>query len=301
MNILMTGAGGFIGKNFIEYFNRINGGDTLTLLTSKKINGFRCIDYKTHTFSQNELKSASPFDCILLLGAFVEHHGRNEIELTRKHLSSVNSIDYLLQNLPNIPKKIVFCSSISVYGIDSTLPYKSANGVLIDENTKVDPVRTYALSKVFAERLVQEWCDYHRVECQIIRIGTVYDLSGEQNNFLGYLIKSVNENSTFKLSAPPHQLWNFVFINDIVRWILNAVKLEDVAGVLNLVSSENHTTNELISIFEKNCNSFQYQIMDNVSQRGCDKGFISTKREKYLGEEFNPVSLTIPKMLKELK
>ena len=299
MRVLMTGAGGFIGKHVINYFSKSMENDHLVLLTSSPINGFDCIHYTNYNVDVSSLQRKGPFDCILLLGAFVEHNGRNEKELTRKHLSSVNSIDNLLRNLPNVPRKVVYCSSIAVYGIDSALPYQSSNGVLFSEDSKVDPVRTYALSKVFGERLVSEWCSEHDVGCQIVRIGTIYDYSGKQNNFMGYLIKAIREQRVFEVSAPLGQLWNFVYVEDLCRWILNAIRIKNVPGVINLTSSENYTTSELLSMAENYDSTFQYTVLQMPHYRGVDKGFVSTKREKYLGEESFPISYSLPFLLKQ--
>ena len=300
MNILMTGAGGFIGKHFINTFEEMKCKDQLTLLSSKPNNKYYCIDYTNQLFSTKEMERVPPIDCILLLGAFVEHKGPNEKDIVHKHLSSLQSIDFLLHNLPSLPQKIVYCSSVSIYGFDSTIPYKSNDGTLIDERTKINPIRTYALSKVFGERLVSEWCSENNISCQIIRIGTVFDYSGLQSNFLSYVIKSILEEKEFLLSAPLNQVRNFVYIDDVCRWILNAIRLNETPGVINLTSSENYTISELISLIEKNYNYFKYSFENNGIFRGTDMGFNSTKREIYLGKEYYPVSVSLPSFLKQL-
>ena len=282
MNVLMTGADGFIGGNFLRVFSSCHDKNDLFLLTLSPVGGYKNIDYFSFKFDKRDIEKIGKIDVLLLLGAFVERD-KNEPHLVRKHLSSIESIEYLLTHLPSAPGKVVYCSSIAVYGADSSLPYYPRNEVL-DEESNVNPVRTYALSKIFCERLVSEWCRENNVKCQIVRIGSVYN-STFNNGFLGYAIKACKNNEVFRLSAPLSKLWNYVHVDDVCQWIVNSLYLKETPGVINLTSNSNFTTLEIVELI-KACNpSFQYEIIKTDLQFGVDNVFNSKKREKYLGPE----------------
>lgn len=286
----MTGADGYIGQHFLKCFENLHN-DRLILMTLKDINGYDNIDYSGFRFNSSSFDALAidHIDVLLLMGAYVEH-GKNIPHVVRNHLSSITSIDYLLNNIPIKPRKVVYCSTIAVYGIDSSLPYKSSGGVLLNEEAKTDPIRTYAMSKAFGERLVTEWCKENSVECQIVRIGSVYDCETDINSFMGYMLKAYRNKECFKMIAPPEQLWNYVYIDDICRWIINALYLSETPGVINLTADRNYTSMELVELLKIYDNSFCYEIPDKINYCGVDKGFDSRKRKQYLGDELFPIN-----------
>ena len=216
---------------------------------------------------------------IILLGAYVEK-SKNDPGLVKKHLSSINNIDYLLNHLPNVPQKLVYCSSIAVYGFQQTKP------MLYDESSMLNATTPYALSKCMGELFVTEWAKEHNCELQIVRIGSVY-AGGEKvnNGFLGYAIKSACERKEFYVTISPQQIWNYVYVDDISRWILNSVFLEDSPGIINLTASRNYTTKEIMETIKQLEPSFSFVFEDSVTRDGINKAFDSKKREKYLGLE----------------
>lgn len=286
MNILLTGATGFIGSNFLLYLKKNNCKDTFVLLTSERIDGYKCVLHKDYEFSVNDFYEAGieKIDAVILLGAYVEK-SRNEPEQTRKHLSSINNVDYLLHHLPNIPKKVIYCSSIAVYGFDSTISYRPETNILYDEETPTNPIRTYALSKLLGERLVEEWGRENGCDVQILRIGSVYGPGRRFYNFLGTAVNCVIDHKNMSMFAPPNQMWNFVYAEDVAGWILNSVHIRDNCGVINLTSSVNYTSIEVCEAVKQVWNSFRYDIITDIQYKGQDKAFDSRKREKCLGTE----------------
>ena len=296
----MTGAEGFIGSHLLKEFENRTLNDHIFILGYKQINGYPTIDYKDFVFSKNDFAKVglNEIDVLLILGGHIEKKG--ELHPVRNHLGSINSVDYLLNNLPFKPKKVIFCSSVSVYGYDENSIYKHCRHGLIDEQTAIKPVRAYALSKVMCEKLVDEWCHENNVNCQILRLGSVYYYEKElldRAGFIYYLLKAYFSGAVFNLYSHPKQLWNYVFIDDVCNWIINSFYLEECPGVINLTADKNLTTKEIVTLFKKNDNGFKYAVSNNCVYKGTDKSFDSSKRKEYLGNEKHPFEKVVRRIV----
>lgn len=60
-----------------------------------------------------------------------------------------------------IPKSFIFISTVAVYGCDS--------GENITEEYPLNGTTPYALSKIKAEKYLEEWCAMHNVKLSILR------------------------------------------------------------------------------------------------------------------------------------
>lgn len=285
MNILLTGATGFLGSNFLRWWRTCSRADNLVLLTSRDVDGFPCVLHKGFSFESGDFLSAGieAIDAVILLGAYVEHG--KEPGIVRKHISSLNNIDYTLNHLPNIPQKVVYCSSIAVYGFDASVPYTGQTPLHTEESPLLPSRKAYALSKCMGERLVQEWCSENDCACQVLRLGAVFGPGRRFADFLGSAVAAAKEGKTFSMYAPIDQRWNYVYIEDICRWLLAAVKLTEQPGIINLTSSANYTSVEVLEKVKEAVPTFQWAPKKEIEPRGVDKAFDSTKRERYLGME----------------
>ena len=93
MNILVTGATGFIGSRFIEMAEQyLEKGDQLVLLTSREIEGYKCILHQGYTFSANDFVAAGieQIDKVIHIGHFIyqRHPG---VYIAKGNLSSINN------------------------------------------------------------------------------------------------------------------------------------------------------------------------------------------------------------------
>ena len=293
MNILLTGGSGFIGSHLLKYIQSVSCTDNIILLTSRKIEGFTCILHHNYCFSKKDFTDAGidRIDVVLLLGAYVEKQ-RGEAHCAQKNISSINNLIYLLENIPGIPKKIIYCSSISVYGFDSKSLYIK-NPAMYNEMTRIAPVRTYALSKALGERFVEEWARERQCDFLILRIGVTYGTNGGNGrgalDFLGMAIHCAVTGTELSMYASPEQIWNFVCVLDVVKWIFSAIFLDDDTELINLTSSYNYTSLEVCEIIKKVWPDFRYRVITDRIYKGNDKAFDSSKREQLLGEETYPL------------
>ena len=161
MNILLVGGAGYVGGAITHLLSK-NESFNLTVLDSliyeesyrKEINFIKC-DIRNH-IKMNKIFPR--FDVIIWMAALV---GDGACEINKKITLdvNVNSVKNLVNNFNG---KIIFFSTCSVYG------YQDKE---IDENSKLNPLSTYAKSKIEAENILKD------ANTIIFRLGTLFGIS----------------------------------------------------------------------------------------------------------------------------
>ena len=161
MNIVLVGGAGYVGGAITHLLSK-NESFNLTVLDSliyeesyrKEINFIKC-DIRNH-IKMNKIFPR--FDVIIWMAALV---GDGACEINKKITLdvNVNSVKNLVNNFNG---KIIFFSTCSVYG------YQDKE---IDENSKLNPLSTYAKSKIEAENILKD------ANTIIFRLGTLFGIS----------------------------------------------------------------------------------------------------------------------------
>lgn len=158
MKILLTGASGFLGSVMLSEWKEKHEITTIGRNTSNDI-----------------VADLSQFNSSLPAADFVVHAAGKAHSVPKDHIEAadffkvnVNGTANLLKALADsgaIPKTFVFISSVAVYGL--------REGNLITEETELKATDAYGKSKIDAEKLIQKWCEYHRVNYFLLRLPLV--------------------------------------------------------------------------------------------------------------------------------
>lgn len=227
--ILLTGANGFLGKNILHKVERIYDIKTL----SKSIG-----DY---VFS---LEKAIPnfnekFKIVIHLAGVA--HLSIDSENSRNVFHEVNVIGTknLLTGLEmvGIPDQFIYVSSVAVYG------KKFGSG--INESSELCAKDPYGRSKIDAERLVINWCNFNNVVCTILRLPLVVGLNPPGN--LGAMIKGIQKGYYFNIDDGKARK-SMVLAEDIAKYILKA---GEVGGIYNLTDGYHPNFKELSQLIAK--------------------------------------------------
>ncbi len=222
MKILLTGSTGFLGKIILENIKSFN------VRTLSRTNSNYNIDLSKSTPNFNE-----NFDVVI--HAIGKAHTLAFSEYEEKLFYQVNVIGTL--NLLNAlaksgtPKKFVFISSVSVYG----LKY----GENINETTPLLANDPYGNSKIDAENIIIKWCEEQNVICTILRLPLVVGLNPPGN--LGALIQAIKKRYYFNILGVNAQK-SMVLASDVAKHILIAA---EVGGIYNLTDGLHPTFNNL--------------------------------------------------------
>ena len=217
MKILITGHKGFVGRNYVKYFDK-QGGHTITGVDLKDEND--CRDF----FKM----STEKFDLTIHLAAIVG--GRESIEKEPLSVATDLSIDAEFFNwtIRTSQPRVVYYSSSAAYPIRHQMGRKQVklSEDLIDLTHLENPDLTYGWSKLTGEFLAQ-FAERQGVRVHIFRpfsgFGSDQDLTYPFPSFLDRTARRVKD---FQIWGSGRQVRDFIHIDDIIEGSMRAVELD---------------------------------------------------------------------------
>jgi nucleoside-diphosphate-sugar epimerase len=230
IDILVTGANGFLGRSIVGEVSQSNS--VITLGTSTT-NDIIC------DLANNIPQFSFNIDLVIHVAGKAHSVPISQGEKDSFFKINVNGTSNLLKALSNsfLPKQFVFISSVSVYGLQ--------NGINIDENSKLIAVDPYGLSKIKAEQMILDWCIKNNVICTILRLPLVVGANPPGN--LNIMINGIKKGYYFNIAEGKARK-SMVLIGDVASSIL---KVAGIGGIYNLTDGYHPTFAEL-SIFFSN-------------------------------------------------
>lgn len=229
MNILLTGANGFLGKIIIKLLN--NDYNFFTLSTT--VGNY-------HVFLDKEIpRFRERYDLVVHAAGKAHSVPKTEEEKRKFFEVNVRGTDNLLKGLEKsgIPKQFVFISSVSVYGLEF--------GTLISEEHDLDAKDPYGLSKIKAENIVIDWCIKHKVVCTILRLPLLIGENPLGN--LGAMIKGIEKGYYFNIGGGIAKK-SMVLAEDVAGFI---PKVAQIGGIYNLTDGVHPNFHELSDVISK--------------------------------------------------
>ena len=276
-SILLTGVNGFIGKHLMKYLedHYPQSLKKILLVGNKPNPKYETILTKNYHFTSNDLQNKN-VDYVIHLGAFTPKQS-SEANLINKTTSNITTTLSLLENLPKSVKKFIFISTIDVYGITNTV---------IKETLVPNPISLYGLSKLYCERMVEEWGKRNNVLVQILRIGHVYGAGEEKyKKIIPVTLNNVFNNIRPQIFSDGSELRSFINVSDCVRLIFKSLELNNYEGPINITSSKSITISELVNIIIGHSNKAITPKYLNKTENIRNLKFDNSKMVKYLGNE----------------
>lgn len=227
MKVLLTGASGFIGGYILNALISEFGKDAVVALTSKEIPNVNCMIYESFNGFGLPENCFNGITHIIHAGAFTpkDNSQASNIELS---FGNIKFTSKLLLNNFNSLTRIVNLSTLDVY---------AATKDKLTEKSKVEPVSLYGSSKLYCEEMVKAFSSQRNISYMNLRIGHVYG-SGEEKykKVLPIAIQNILEDRPVELWGDGSDLRSFIFIEDVVESILNALELPEKNLDINIVS-----------------------------------------------------------------
>lgn len=223
MDILQTGANGFLGKSILKELSKTH----IVKNLSRTSTDFKVsLEKEIPSFNQK-------FD--LVVHAAGKAHSIPKKELEKMEFYNINVIgtQNLLKGLEEIgtPKQFVFISSVAVYGQES--------GKNIDENHPLNAKDIYGLTKIEAESLIINWCEQNNVICTILRLPLLVGKNPPGN--LGNMIKAIERGYYFNIDGGKARK-SMVLTKDVAAFIS---VVAPVGGIYNLTDGTHPSFFEL--------------------------------------------------------
>jgi len=223
MNILLTGASGYLGSYLHQ--NLIKNNIVYTL--SKSNANINCdLRLEIPKFTNN-------FDLVIHSAGKAHTNPMNETEIADFFNINVLGTKNLLNGLSkyNLPKQLVFISSVSVYG--------HVKGENINEKHPLLAEDPYGKSKIEAEKIIIDWCNKYNVIYTILRLPLVVGDNPPGN--LGLMIKGIQKGYYFNIAGGGAKK-SMVLASDIASFILKAA---EKGGTYNLTDGHHPSFNIL--------------------------------------------------------
>ena len=227
MKVLLTGASGFIGGYILNALISEFGKDAVVALTSKEIPNVNCMIYESFNGFGLPENCFNDITHIIHAGAFTpkDNSQASNIELS---FGNIKFTSKLLLNNFNSLTRIVNLSTLDVY---------AATKDKLTEKSKVEPVSLYGSSKLYCEEMVKAFSSQRNISYMNLRIGHVYGPGEEKyKKVLPIAIQNILEDRPVELWGDGSDLRSFIFIEDVVESILNALELPEKNLDINIVS-----------------------------------------------------------------
>jgi UDP-glucose 4-epimerase len=237
--ILITGASGFIGSSLLRSIIELYGQEKILALTSKPTSKCKYLLHNDYFFDDDYFVNSGfeNIETIIHAGAFIpkSNSNRNSIIECNSNVSSTAKL--LTSKLPNI-KNFVFFSTVDVYGCNS----------LISEETNLSPSSLYGHSKLYCEQMISSWAAQKKICHQILRIGHVYGEGEEKyKKIIPITMQRLLSNTPLQMYGDGSEIRSFIYIQDVVKAVINILKIKNYAGVINIAGDEKISIKELVN------------------------------------------------------
>ena len=308
MNIILTGAAGFIGfhttlallkkkinvygiDDLNPYYDVRLKKDRLAIL--KKYENFHFLKKKIEDKRIHSFFKKKDIDVIINLAAQagVRHSLKNPYVYVESNvLGQVNMLE-LAKNVE--AKKFIYASSSSVYGGNKKMPFSVSQRV-------DNPISLYAATKKSSELVAECYSHLFNIKCIGLRFFTVYGPWGRPDMATFIFTKNIIEGKTIEIFNYGKMERDFTYIDDIVQGILGALKTNiSNHKVYNLGNSNPEVLLEFVELIEKTLNKKAQKKLLPIQLGDVSKTFADiTESKKDL--KFSPktkISEGIPKFV----
>lgn len=259
MNILVTGAAGFIGSHVCEFFINLGysviGIDNfdpfyaakfkeLNLAKLKRSAGFKF--YKTDIRNQknlSEIFSENKMDVVIHLAA--KAGVRPSIDSIEEYYDvNVNGTVSLLEAMrKNNVKKMVFASSSSIYGNNSKAPFSETDNV-------DNPISPYASTKKSGELLCHVYHHLYNFDISCLRFFTVFGPRQRPDLAIHKFTRLIDQGRPIPFYGDGSTSRDYTYIDDIVDGINCAFNHLKGYQLFNLGESNVITLSQLVKTIE---------------------------------------------------
>ncbi len=241
MKITMIGASGFVGTRLIDLLLHDEGNTYYV----KNIDLQHSHFFDSHTtigdvrIQEDMDKGIADSDVVVLLAA---QHRDDVSPVSLYYDTNVGGMEKVLNAMEkNNVKRIVFFSSVAVYGLNKNNP---------NEEHPKDPFNDYGKSKWQAEQMLQKWYESHPDwNINIIRPTVTF---GERNRGNVYNLLRQISGGKFLMVGKGNNVKSMAYVGNVTAFVKYMIdNLKDGYNVFNYIDKPDYTMNDLIPLVSK--------------------------------------------------
>jgi len=232
MNVLMTGATGFVGRHCVEEIQKLG---TIISLGRKGDIVFDLVNIPT---SSDRVKVPNSLDAVIHVAALTQKTKNDNTLPEEYQKQNVLGTNHFLELLDTSRvKQFIYVSTLDVYG--------DTNGQPISETTAPHPQSPYAKSKYEAEQLCCNWTTQRNIPFCIARLGLVYGPGEEAyEKVIPHYIRRALKNEPLTVYGDGHVKRDFIYVVDVAKALRLLIEKKAV-GIYNIANGISITITEL--------------------------------------------------------
>ncbi len=227
MNILITGATGFIGKHLVNYFQKDHHVWTISR-SSQASDKYFSLDLTDPDAVKSKLDPPrDTVDVILHLASrLMTAQEATDIDVFYDNVKMAESVVYLAQSLE--AKKVINFSTIAVY------PNTDGN---YTETAEIRPSANaeglYGLSKFCSENLLELLLKNSLCKVTNLRLSQIYGEGMREDRIFTIMKKELLQNNTITVFGDGERISNFMEIGQLLK-VVDHVLDKDLSGIYNI-------------------------------------------------------------------
>lgn len=273
MKITMIGASGFVGTRLLDLLKETTAYE-LKNIDLQQSPFFPEITSIGDVRKQEDMdKAVVGADCVILLAA---QHRDDVTPISLYYDTNVGGMETTLKAMEkNGVKRIVFFSSVAVYGLNKNNP---------NEEHPKDPFNHYGKSKWQAEEVLQEWYKTHPDwNINIIRPTVIF---GERNRGNVYNLLKQISSGKFAMVGKGNNKKSMSYVGNIVAFVKYMVEnVKTGYNVYNYIDKPDFTMNELVAhvgtVLKKNIPSTHFPYWLGMFGGYCFDALAFITRKKF--------------------
>lgn len=234
--IALTGSTGFIGKHLLKKLVALYGKENILVVASEKNPEIDTIIYdkSTKKWQDDSLINA---EVLIHAGAYTPKSGTEANNVEACYSNIEFTTDLLKKNNIKVCRKIINISTLDVYSFSEK----------INEQTNVDSPTLYGASKLYCEKIVSSYANQNNISHINLRLGHIFGIGEEAyQKIIPITIKKVLKAEPVEIYGDGLAVRSFLSVQDVVTSIINAVEKKIEVPVINVVSENAITINDLV-------------------------------------------------------
>ena len=243
----VTGGTGFIGRYLLrDYADQYD----FIVTTSQRnpANTVPGVEYRYSDFTVQSFRSIfSGCSAVIHLGASIPE-SVTALDSIERYWSSIASTEALLGAMAaNQIKRLVFLSSVSVYGKGEAMPLR--------ETYPYNPDNAYGIAKASIEMMLHLYEKQYGIKAAVLRVSQVLGYKEyKTKGFFSVLQDASRNHYAIPIYGEGRASRDYIYVKDVSRAIICALRSKDLAGVYNIGSGKPTTNMELAEAY---CAAFE--------------------------------------------
>lgn len=250
-NILVTGGAGFIGSHIVDRLIALGNNviiiDNFSTGKESNVNSSAKV-YRLDTRDKEGLKSVfaeHKFDYVVHQAAKINLNVMTEDstdDITGSVLGTLNILNCCVEFKI---KKIIYASSVAVYGRPKKLPAAETDNLV--------PIYSYGIAKKCAEEYIKYFSDYYKLNYAILRYANVYGprqtIHGEVG-VIAIFCDRVIKGLPLIVYGDGTQTRDYIYVDDVADITLKILEMGD-GEIFNVGCGRGITVNEVLKCFQE--------------------------------------------------